>query len=149
MPSYTSAPEQETYFVEPGEYQVEITEAALAISQNNNEMIKAKCRVLLPDGTKGPLLTEYLTFTEKAAFKIDQFRKAMGQTVTPGETATLEPEDILGKTLLAQIDEEPGSKNPDARFNTIKRWIPAAKPAPAKPTAPTIQKDADGDDIPF
>jgi len=140
MPTYTSAAQQETYFVEPGKYKVEILSAENAISSKGNDMIKARCRILLEDGAPGPTVTEYLVFTEKAAFKIDEFRKAMGQTVTPGESVTLEPEDIIGKILTAEIGEEPGSKNPDARFNTVDRWIAVPKPG---------AKASDGDDIPF
>jgi hypothetical protein len=151
MPTYTSAQEQEIYFVEPGQYQVEIISAENATSlpkpdgKGNNPMIKAKCRVLLPDGTKGPLLREYLTFTDSAAFRIDQFRRAMGQTVTPGEKGNLEPEDMIGKILLAEIGEEPGSKNPDARFNKIASWVSPKSSAPAPKAKPAKETD----DIPF
>ena len=153
MPSYIQTEPRETYFVEPGKYEVEITKGVEATSQAGNEMIKLTCRVKLADGTNGPELLEHLTFTAKAAWKIDQVRQALGQAIVPGEEVTIEAEDFVGASAWVVLGEEPGSKNPDARFNTIERWLdpkeaakPIAKPA-AKPAAKQI--DADGDDIPF
>ena len=155
MPSYTQTEPRETYFVEPGKYQVEITKSVEGTSQvkpdgtGGNPMIKLTCRVKLPDGTNGPELKEYLTFTAKAAWKIDQFRQALGQAVVPGEEVTIEAEDFVGASAWVVLGEEAGSTNPDMKFNTIERWIEAkqtAKPA-AKPTKPT--KAEDGDEIPF
>lgn len=85
MPTYTQSEPRETYFVEPGKYQVEITNGVEKISQAGNPMIKLTCRVKLPDGTNGPEISEHLTFTAKAAWKIDQVRQALGQAVVPGE----------------------------------------------------------------
>ena len=152
MPSYTQTEPRETYFVEPGKYQVEITKSVEGTSQvkpdgtGGNPMIKLTCRVKLPDGTNGPELKEYLTFTAKAAWKIDQVRQALGQAVVPGEEVNIEAEDFVGMTAWVVLGEEAGSTNPNARFNTIEKWIEAkqtAKPA-AKPTKPE-----DGDEIPF
>ena len=149
MPSYTQTEPRETYFVEPGKYQVEITNGVEKTSQAGNSMIKLTCRVKLADGTDGPEINEHLTFTLKAAWKIDQVRQALGQAVVPGEEVTIEAEDFVGMSAWVVLGEEAGSTNPNARFNTIERWIEAkqtAKPA-AKPTKPT--KAEDGDEIPF
>ena len=152
MPTYTQSEPRETYFVEPGKYQVEITKSVEGKSQvkpdgtGGNPMFKLTCRVKLPDGTNGPELKEYLTFTAKAAWKIDQVRQALGQAVVPGEAVTIEAEDFVGMSAWVVLGEEPGSTNPNMRFNTIERWIEAKETAKAG----TVRKPADdSDDIPF
>ena len=109
-------------------------------------MIKLTCRVKLADVTNGPEISEHLTFTPKAAWKIDQVRQALGQAVVPGEEVTIEAEDFVGMSAWVILGEEAGSTNPNARFNVIERWIEAKQPAKpaAKPT-----KAEDGDEIPF
>ena len=163
MPSYTQTEPRETYFVEPGKYEVEITKSVEATSQvkpdgtGGNPMIKLTCRVKLPDGTNGPELRDNLVFTAKALWKIDQVRQALGQAIVPGEEVTIEAEDLLGASAWVVLGEEPVSTNPNARFNIIERWLepkeaakPVAKPS-AKPAAKPAPKqlDADGDEIPF
>jgi hypothetical protein len=150
MPTYTQTEPRETYFVEPGKYEVEITNGVEKTSQAGNSMIKLTCRVKMPDGTNGPEINEHLTFTAKAAWKIDQVRQALGQAVVPGEEVTIEAEDFVGMSAWVILGEEPGSTNPSMRFNTIERWIEAKETAkPAK--AGTIRKfvDDDSDSIPF
>jgi hypothetical protein len=152
MPTYTQSEPRETYFVEPGKYQVEITKGIEKNSQAGNPMIKLTCRVKLSDGTDGPEIAEHLTFTAKAAWKIDQVRQALGQAVVPGEDVSIEAEDFVGMSAWVILGEEPGSTNPSMRFNTIERWIEAKETANAKAQAPvktTINKDADDDSIPF
>lgn len=161
MPTYTSV-QDEVYFLEPGTYEAEVTAAREDISKKSgNPMIVLTVRVKCPDGSPGPSLREYLTFTEKAAFKIDQFRRSIGDTVTAGQPCTLEPEDCIGKTGWVELEEEPGSQNPEARFNKIARWLKPDQAAKAiakaaKPTATTPAptpigktKDENGDEIPF
>jgi len=133
MPTYTQSEPRETYFVEPGKYIVKIIKGIEKKSQAGNPMIKLTCRVKLADGTDGPEISEHLTFTAKAAWKIDQVRQALGQAVVPGEDVNIEAEDFVGMYAWVILGEEPGSTNPSMRFNTIERWI----------------EDPDGDDIPF
>jgi hypothetical protein len=149
MPTYTQTEPRETYFVMPGIYQVEITKGIEKTSQAGSSMIKLTCRVKLAGGTDGPEIAEHLTFTSKAAWKIDQVRQALGQAVVPGEQVTIEAEDFVGMSAWVVLGEEYGSTNPSMRFNTIERWIEAKETAkPAK--AGTVRKPADDDEgIPF
>jgi hypothetical protein len=152
MPTYTQSEPRETYFVEPGKYQVEITKGIEKTSQSGNPMIKLTCRVKLQDGTNGPEIAEHLTFTAKAAWKIDQVRRALGQAIVPGENVTIEAEDFVGMSAWVILGEEPGSTNPDMRFNTIEKWIESKEPAKTavKPAVNTNKdKDEDVDEIPF
>jgi len=123
MPTYTQTEPKPVYFVEPGKYKLEVVSAVEKLSQAGNQMIKLICKVILPNGDKGPEIHEHLTFTPKAAWKIDQFRAACGQAVVPGE--------------------EEGTDN-GHRFNKIERWMLPTESAPKPKTSP-----AEADEIPF
>lgn len=125
MPSYTQEEPKKsgTYFVAPGIYPVEIEKAIEKTSQAGNPMIKLDVRVLAGKDVEGPLIWDHLVFTPKASWKIDQFLASIGQAVVPGEEVSIEAEDLVGTSGVALIGEEPGAQNPDARFNTIERWI--------------------------
>jgi hypothetical protein len=169
MPTYkASEPKKaEIYFVRPDVYEVEIRKAIEKVSQRSgNTMIKLTCTIIMPDGGDGPEVWEHLTFTEKAAWKIDQVLTAVEIAVTAGEDIDVQPEHLIGKKGVCLIGEEAGSENPDHRFNKIERWFfgdekkewlsgrksSAAIKSP-KPSAPKKQEevftDADGDEIPF
>lgn len=125
MPTYkASEPKQAaTYFVEPDIYEVEIKTAVEKTSEKNgNPMIKLDVAVIL-DGAEGPTMWEYLVFTAKASWKIDQVMASIGKPTMPGEDVNIEPEHIIGERGVALIGEEAGSTNPDHRFNKIERWL--------------------------
>jgi hypothetical protein len=143
MPTYTQTEPKPVYFVEPGKYKLEVVSAVEKLSQAGNPMIKVICKVILPNGEKGPEIHEHLTFTPKAAWKIDQFRAACGQAVVPGEEVTIEAEDLVGVSAWALLGEEEGTDN-GHRFNKIERWMLPTESAPKPKTSP-----AEADEIPF
>jgi hypothetical protein len=143
MPTYTQTEPKPVYFVEPGKYKLEVVSAVEKLSQAGNPMIKVICKVILPNGDKGPEIHEHLTFTPKAAWKIDQFRAACGQAVVPGEEVTIEAEDLVGVSAWALLGEEEGTDN-GHRFNKIERWMLPTESAPKPKTSP-----AEADEIPF
>jgi hypothetical protein len=143
MPTYTQTEPKPVYFVEPGKYKLEVVSAVEKLSQAGNPMIKLICKVILPNGDKGPEIHEHLTFTPKAAWKIDQFRAACGQAVVPGEEVTIEAEDLVGVSAWALLGEEEGTDN-GHRFNKIERWMLPTESAPKPKTSP-----AEADEIPF
>ena len=169
MPTYKANEPKKAaiYFVEPSVYEVEIRKAIEKVSQSGNPMIKLTCTIIMPDGNDGPEVWEHLTFTEKAAWKIDQVLAAVEIAIVAGEEVDVEPEALIGKKGVCLIGEEAGSENPEHRFNKIDRWFfgeekkqwlsgkktesPVAKPKQS--TNPTKQvathTDADGDEIPF
>jgi hypothetical protein len=170
VPTYrASEPQKATiYFVKPDFYEVEIRTAIEKNSERGNPMIKLTCGIIMPDGSNGPEVWEYLTFTEKAAWKIDQVLAAIGNAVIIGEEVDVEPEQLVGKRGVCLIGEEAGSENPDHKFNKIERWLFGEEkkewlshrksnslPQEKKqsPIAPKKQvedyTDADGDEIPF
>jgi hypothetical protein len=143
MPTYTQTEPKPVYFVEPGKYKLEVVSAVEKLSQAGNPMIKLICKVILANGDKGPEIHEHLTFTPKAAWKIDQFRAACGQAVVPGEEVTIEAEDLVGVSAWALLGEEEGTDN-GHRFNKIERWMLPTESAPKPKTSP-----AEADEIPF
>jgi hypothetical protein len=151
MPSYKQEEPKKagTYFVEPGIYKVEIKNAIEKVSQNNNEMIKLICKVILDKDIEGPEIHDHLVFTAKASWKIDQFLASIGQAVVPGEEVSVEADDLIGKTGVAEIGEEAGTNNPDQKFNCIDRWIFGDELKAWKASNPAAKKPADGDEIPF
>lgn len=141
MPTYIQTEPKPVYFVEPGKYKLEVVSAVEKLSQAGNPMIKLICKVILANGDKGPEIHEHLTFTPKAAWKIDQFRAACGQAVVPGEEVTIEAEDLVGVSAWALLGEEEGTDN-GHRFNKIERWM--------LPTESALKTSAaEADEIPF
>lgn len=145
MPTYKQSEARPVYFVEPGKYQLEVVSAVEKASQAGNPMIKLICKVLLPNGDKGPEIHEHLVFTPKAAWKIDQFRAALGQAVVPGEEVTIEAEDFVGATAWALLGEEDGA-DAGHRFNKIERWMLPSEAAQATKPKTSAQEP---DEIPF
>ena len=124
MPSYKSGnPEEGGAFkhVEPGEYPCRIVGAKEKISEAGNDMI-----VLSVEIQGGPIVNEHLVFTEKASWKIDQVRAAIGEAVIEGEQVLITPDRFVGKSARVVVIDEPGKKE-DVKFNKIERWILPAK----------------------
>ena len=147
MPTYTQQ-EPKAAPLTPGKHKVEIEGAELKISdRTNNEYIRLKCRIKNADGTNGSTIFDNMVFTPKAAWKIDQVREALGFAIVPNETASVVPEDLLGRTgtVTVEFDEESG-------YHEVSRWVSPKELAEAKtPTAKPAPKTSvlEGDDIPF
>ncbi len=109
--------------VPPGTYDIEVVSATETTSKAGNEMIVLNCQIVLPSGRPGPEVSEFLTFTKKAGWKIDLVRAACGMAVVPGETVDVEPKHFEGATAVVEVGEKPGDKNPETMFNTIERWL--------------------------
>ena len=146
MPSYTaSTPTERPDFVEAGDYQVEVIDAVETISKSGHEMIELKLRT-----SPGSYLYDFLVFIPKAYWKIDAFRAATGEVVSPDDSVEITADDLIGRTGTARLTVEEYN---DRKRNKVAAWLmpkpgekPAAKPA-AKPATPT--KPADDDNIPF
>jgi len=149
MPSYTaSTPTERPDFVDPGDYQVEVIDAVETISKGGHEMIELKLRT-----SAGSYLYDFLVFIPNAFWKIDAFRAATGEAVTPEDDVEITGDDLIGRTGTARliVEEYNGKKrNKVASWLTRKAGHMPAKPTPAaKPAAqPQPQSDED-DNIPF
>ena len=138
MPTYKSAePTSRPDFVEPGDYTVEVLNATESISQKQNEMIELKLKV----EPGGAILYDNLVFTENAFWKIDAFRAATGEKVTPDEEVDIIADDLIGRKGRARlaVEEYNGKKR-----NKVVAWL-----VPHKGDK-QLQKGAGTDDnIPF
>jgi hypothetical protein len=150
MPTYqANTPSERPDFVEPGDYEIEVVDAAETLSKSNHEMIELKLRT-----SAGSYLYDFLVFIPSAFWKIDAFRAATGEKVTPDESVEITADDLIGRTGSARltIEEFSGKKR-----NKVAAWLTrkpgaAAKTAPAvRPTRPATQAPttATDDDIPF
>lgn len=130
MPSYrASTPTERPDFVEPGDHQVEVIDAVETVSKGGHEMIELKLRT-----EAGSYLYDFLVFTPNAFWKIDAFRAATGEQVTPDEETEITGDDLIGRTGTARlsVEEYNGKKR-----NKVAAWLtpkPGEKPA-AKNTA--------------
>ena len=145
MPSYRSSePTARPDFVEPGEYTVEVVNAEETVSQKGSDMIELKLRVQ----PSGATMFDHLVFMESAFWKIDSFRAATGESVTPDEEVDINADDLIGRTGRARltVEEFNGRKR-----NKIAAWLPPkpAMPAPAATSATAAAKPKDDDNIPF
>ena len=142
MPSYRSSePTARPDFVEPGEYTVEVINAEETVSQKGSDMIELKLRVQ----PSGAIFFDHLVFLETAFWKIDAFRAATGESVTPDEEVDIHADDLIGRTGRARltVEEFNGRKR-----NKIAAWLPPKPAAPALAATATA-KPKDDDNIPF
>ena len=148
MPSYNaSTPTERPEHVAPGDHQVEVVDAVESLSRSGHEMIELKLRT-----AAGSYLYDFLVFIPTAFWKIDSFRAATGEVVTPEDDVEITPDDLIGRTGVARLIVE--DYNGKQR-NKVAAWLapkPGAKPAtpakvkPATQPQPTSTED---DEIPF
>jgi hypothetical protein len=121
MPSYTaSTPTERPDFIEPGNHHVEVVDAIESISKSGHEMIELKLRT-----SAGSYLYDFLVFIPNAFWKIDAFRAATGDIVTPDDCVEIFADDLIGRSGTARlsVEEYNGRKR-----NKVAAWI---TPAPA------------------
>lgn len=116
MPSYkASTPTERPDHVEPGDYEVEIIDALETTSRNGHEMIELKLRT-----SEGSYLYDFLVFIPSAFWKIDAFRAATGEEVTPDEDVEITADDLIGRSGIARLtlEEYNGRKR-----NKVAAWL--------------------------
>jgi hypothetical protein len=92
----------------------------------------------------GATFFDHLVFMETAFWKIDAFRAATGENVTPDQDVEIRADDLIGRTGRARliVEEFNGRKR-----NKIAAWL-APKPANTA-LASASAKPKDDDNIPF
>jgi hypothetical protein len=143
MPEYTTGAAQ---IVPEGDYNFVVDEAGEKTSQKGNAMIEIQLLVE-HDGAKVRVF-DNLVFTQKAFFKIDEFRRATGEKLKEGEKVNFEAEDCVdrkGKVHL-YVDEFEGRVR-----NKVDCYLPPDQPPGTVPTRSTRKRGSskDPDDIPF
>ncbi len=139
---YTSSNDApKSYHLPPGDYIVTIVEAAESVARSSGaDMIKLTLEAESADGTAHSKLFDYLVGSPSSAWKIDAFRRALGQKVTQGEPFELHADDLIGRTLRARlrVEEFNGRQN-----NKVEAWLApltgsdAATTPAARASAPT------------
>ncbi|MBC2592817.1 DUF669 domain-containing protein [Ruficoccus amylovorans] len=132
-------------FVPNGDYLVTVIEASETLSKAGDEMIKLKLEV---EG-HGVYLYDYLVATESSFWKIDTFRKAIGDRVVEGEEVELNASALEGRQGHARlrIEEYQGKKS-----NKVELWITDNVPTTTLKTTPPATAQAqpkEDEDVPF
>ena len=129
-------------FVQPGDYLVTVIEASETFSKAGDEMIKLKLEV----EEHGVHLFDYLVATESSFWKIDTFRKAIGESVVEGEEVELSASEIEGRQGYARlkVEEYQGKKN-----NKVELWLTDRAPKTTVKKNPPTEAPEEDDNEPF
>ncbi len=134
MPSYNaSTPTERPDHVEPGDYEVEVVDATETLSKSNHEMIELKLRT-----SEGSYLYDFLVFIPSAFWKIDAFRAATGETVTPEQDVEIVADDLIGRTGKARlaVEEYNGRKR-----NKVAAWLTGSAKSASQPQTTSRNED--------
>ena len=103
MPNYTSGEgSSDSSVFDDGEYDFETIGAKEKLSKTSNNA-QIELRNEFSDGNGQKIIVhDYLVFTKKSAWKIDQYRQATGDTLIRGECA-FEAEDCIGRKGRAYL----------------------------------------------
>lgn len=78
-----------------GKYKFKVIDAEEKKSKNSgNQMLEVVLRV---NGDDGPKVWDYLVFTEKALWKVDQFFASIGTHPGEGKDMAFEATDVIGE----------------------------------------------------
>lgn len=131
---YTSSNEAPKFHVLPaGDYPVTVVEASETVSRSSGaDMIKLTLDAEGPDGACVKVF-DYLVASPSCAWKIDAFRRALGQEIVLGEAVELSASDLLGRTLRARliVEEFNGRQN-----NKVDAWLAPSAVAQASSLPP-------------
>jgi hypothetical protein len=148
MPSYNaSTPTERPDHVAPGDHQVEVVDAIESLSRSGHEMIELKLKT-----SAGSYLYDFLVFIPTAFWKIDSFRAATGEVVTPEDDVEITPDDLIGRTGVARLiveDYNGKQRNKVAAWLTPKPGTPLPTPAKVKPATQPQPETSEDDEIPF
>jgi hypothetical protein len=148
MPSYNaSTPTERPDHVAPGDHQVEVIDAVESLSRTGHEMIELKLRT-----SAGSYLYDFLVFIPSAFWKIDSFRAATGEVVTPEDDVEITPDDLIGRTGVARLiveDYNGKQRNKVAAWLTLKAGASPATSAKTKPATQPQPTSTEDDEIPF
>lgn len=133
-----------------GEYSFEISGAEDTVSKSSGlDMIVLTVRVYKPDGNFN-LITDYLSSSPKAAFKLSNICKACG-IKDKYDAGELQSEDFIGKTGMLKLKVQKDASGQYADRNAVGSYVvPKDGDAKVEPPKDALSKVIDGDDnIPF
>lgn len=122
MPTFkTSKPEHTEFYVPAGDYRLRVVEAKDDTSKSGNDTIELLLQVIKDDGSKGPKLYDYLTFTEKAFWRVDHFLQACGKHPGEGKDISINAKDVVGWECRATLVV--GETNKGAKRNEVAAYL--------------------------
>lgn len=133
MPSYTpqeeSARPQRQFTVDKGDYVCVVSAAEEKETRKGSDSIILDVEILGPkdgelfaEGT-GPKFKERLIFQENTLWKIDAFRRAVGDAPVPGEEVEITAEGLEGLTFNARLGQESGYNDPEKKYMCVEYFI--------------------------
>ena len=135
MPRYHyDAEDNRAEEIDPGEYMATIVSAQDKIAKTSgNEMIEI-CWAVNDNGCR---IYDYLTFTEKTAFRIDTFLQACGHAPErAGVDVELNAAEMVGWRAWVKVGLVPDSRDASRKQNKIVQYIIG------KPVLPGVRKVA-------
>ena len=150
-----------------GVYPWEIIKALDTTSKGLPPAPQIKMSVRLHGGENGDgLVYEYLTFSDAALWRVDQFINSAGCAPAVGTRISISARDVVGWTGMARVFigrgpdvyDAAGNARPGPERNEIKEWIkadPDAQPStpnaqwPGTPAAVGENLENQTDDLPF
>jgi hypothetical protein len=156
MPEYvTSTADSNNRVLAKGDYDFFVADAGEKRSTNGNPMIELQ--LVIKNGSKAiGRVYDHLVFTDNATWKIDDFRRATGEKLTPGQKVNFEADDCIsrkGRCTLTVDNYQGRMKNKvEAYLDLEDASAEASKDSQQTPTASRIAgggSTVDPDDIPF
>ena len=117
------APSEKTEYelLPEGSYAVTVLSAEETVSKGGKEMVKLEVEV----DNHGNRIFAYLVLTENAFWKIDQFRRSIGEEPKEGEEVEIDVSTWEGKSANAQIVVEKWSSDgKEGSSNKVGKWLP-------------------------
>ena len=145
---------EEKRLLDAGEYWFKIVKAEEAVSKSGNDMIKLTLAI------DGQLITEYLVYIDKMAWKVKAFCESVGMLQSWDEGEILASQ-LVGRQGMANIDIEKRESYDDR--NRVAKWLPQPggfKDAPVKDPVEQVtdalggsvaaaDEDDEEEDLPF
>jgi hypothetical protein len=149
VPEYTQGTGSNEVLPDNSEWDFVCENATEKESSNGNPMIELELRILGPNGEKKGLVFDHLVFTEKAFFKIDDYRQAVGEKLIPDQQIIYNADDAIdGRGRLVLMIDEYGGR----RRNKVSYYVTDhVRPTKTATTPPTSAKNELGEplNIPF
>ncbi len=140
---YSSTPQEPREFhVPPGDYDVRVIAAIETVSKTTGtEMIKLTLEV---EG-HGCRLYDYLVGSPAALWRIDAFRRAIGETVVAGQQVDVSASELVGRCGRARlrVEEYEGKLS-----NRVDLWLQPQRGAQKAPK-PQAAKTEEASNEPF
>jgi len=125
---------EESRLLDPGEYRFKIVKAEEAVSKSGNDMIKLTLAI------DGQLITEYLVYLDKMAWKVKAFCESVGMLESWNDGEILASQ-LTHREGMAKIDIEKRESYDDR--NRVAKWLPPPEGFEAAPAKDPVEQVTD------